>query len=182
MMLSVVGMLNYMGNQEIPICTSLDGKYDNQMPLDEYRIAKVSEAKSELQQEYFVEEDWSMDVNVLDDPDPVYDEFAHSGDLVPARQSQLHTQNSILNRTHSGVTLEEAYVAFDMRESYLQRHASPLARYSDTTDLHMKDFATKTNNMWKTDEAGLFPDFASCASKNSPTENMFQDKVSFISA
>lgn len=24
MMLSVVGMLNYMGNQEIPICTSLD--------------------------------------------------------------------------------------------------------------------------------------------------------------
>lgn len=152
------------------------------MPLEQYRIAKVSEAKNELQQEDFMEEDWSMDVNVLeDDPNPVYDEFAHSGDLVPARTSQLHTQNNILNRTHSGVTLEEAYVAFDMRESYLQRHASPLARYSDTTDLQMKDFATKTNNMWKTDEAGLFPDFASCASQNSPSENMFQDKVSLKS-
>lgn len=56
------------------------------------------------------------------------------------------------------MTLEEAYVAFDMRESYLQRHASPMAKYSDQTDLKIKDFSTSTSNMWRTDEFDLFPD------------------------
>jgi len=60
-----------------------------------------------------------------------------------------------------------------MRESYLQRHASPMARYSDTTELQMKDFATKTNNMWKTSETGLYPDFANCSSQKGHSENMF---------
>ena len=40
-----------------------------------------------------------------------------------------------MNRTSTGMTLEEAYVAFDLRESYLQRHASPMAIQADTTDL-----------------------------------------------
>jgi len=38
MMLSVVGMLNYMGNQEVPMCTSLDEQYSNQNPLEQHRM------------------------------------------------------------------------------------------------------------------------------------------------
>jgi hypothetical protein len=178
-MLSVVGMLNYMGNQEVPMCTSLDEQYSNQMPLEQYRMARVSEAKNQLlPQQQHVDEDWSMDVNTEEnDLRPAYDEYAFSGDLVPAKPSQVlppHQGNGILNRTSSGITLEEAYVAFDMRESYLQRHASPMALYSDTTDLYMKDFATKTSKVWKTNETALYPEYSSCASQpDQPDETLY---------
>ena len=43
---------------------------------------------------------------------------AWTGDLVPAKPEQLHN-NPILNENSTGMTLDEAYVAFDMRESYL---------------------------------------------------------------
>ena len=45
-----------------------------------------------------------------------------------------------------------------MRESYLQRHASPLAlQAADATELETKEFTTKSFNMWKTDEISLYP-------------------------
>lgn len=47
-MLSVVGMLNYMGQAEAPACTFLNEMESQQMPVDELRVARVSEAKSEL--------------------------------------------------------------------------------------------------------------------------------------
>lgn len=49
-MLSVVGMLNYMGNGEIPnICTTnLDELYEESAPLEEFRVSGVAEAKNEL--------------------------------------------------------------------------------------------------------------------------------------
>jgi len=34
-----------------------------------------------------------------------------------------------------------------------------MAKYSDQTDLQIKDFSTKTNNMWRSDELELFPDY-----------------------
>jgi len=88
-MLSVVGMLNYMGNHEVPICTSLDEKFADQMPAEQFRVAKVSEAKNELQAEQFADEDWSLNINGLDDLRQNYEELGFSGDLVPARPSQL---------------------------------------------------------------------------------------------
>ena len=80
------------------------------------------------------------------------------------------------------MSIEDAYVAYDMRESYLQRHASPMSRYSDQTDLQIKDFSTKTSNMWRSEEFGLFPDYndASCASGPEPAENLFKSKVSSV--
>jgi len=42
------------------------------------------------------------------------------------------------------MTLEEAYVAYDMRESFLQKHVSSIAIDADTTELETKDFKTKS--------------------------------------
>lgn len=55
------------------------------------------------------------------------------------------------------MTLSEAYIAYDMRESFLQRQASSLAQQAETTELATKDFTTKSINMWKTDELSLYP-------------------------
>ena len=98
---------------------------------------------------------------------PLFDEYDFAGNLVPAMLPLDHNnnkieksgqKNSILNKSNTGMTLQEAYVAFDMRESYLQRHASPLAlQAADTTELETKEFTTKSFNMWKTDEISLYP-------------------------
>ena len=73
------------------------------------------------------------------------------------------------------MTLEEAYVAFDLRESFLQRHSSPMAMQADSTELNMKDFKTKSCNVWKTDDMSLFPqEVTTCAN----SDNIYQEKVS----
>lgn len=47
-MLSVVGMLNYMGAAEGPVCTSLaEIEQNNEIP-EQYRDARVTQAKYEL--------------------------------------------------------------------------------------------------------------------------------------
>jgi len=55
-----------------------------------------------------------------------------------------------------------------------------MARYSDQTDMQIKDFSTKTSNMWRSDEFSLFPDYndASCASDQQSSENLYKSKVS----
>lgn len=130
--------------------------------------------------------DWSMEN--LDDRsyDAGYDADQYALDLVPAKpeaDSSLQVNaSSIMNRTTAaaGMTLEEAYVAFDMRESYLQRHASPMARYSDQTDLQINDFSTRTSNMWRSDDMNLFPDYSppSCAhsGKGGASDSIYQAK------
>ena len=137
--------------------------------------------------------DWSMEIHHEDDApsdyDAGYDSEKLFSDLIAnegkntgtAQQIAQPLANSIVNRTSSaaGLTLDEAYKAFDMRESYLQRHASPMARYSDQTDLKINDFSTRTNNMWRSDDLGLFPDYTppSCG-QDSPQDNIYQAKVS----
>ena len=44
------------------------------------------------------------------------------------------------------MTLEEAYVAFDMRESFIQRHVSEMGEQADQTELETKDFKIKSCN------------------------------------
>ena len=86
--------------------------------------------------------------------------------MVIDSESFAETANSaILNRNPSkSVTLSEAYIAYDMRESFLQRQASPLALRAETTEMVTKDFATKSINVWKTDELALYPQVAGSAS------------------
>lgn len=175
-MLSVVGLLNYMGNGEA-VCTSLDEVNSNRMPDEQFRVARVSEAKNDLTAESFtVEEDlddgevedWTLEQDLMK-------EYNFAGELVPARPNSISSPaswsgNSILNRTSTGVTLEEAYVAYDMRESFLQRHASSMVMQADRTELVTKDFTTKSCNMWRTDDMALYPDqpvVSSCSATDS---------------
>jgi len=78
--------------------------------------------------------------------------------------------NPVINQTHTGMTLQDAYVAFDMRESYLQRHASSLALEAEMTELQTKDFTTRSCNMWKSDDMSLYPEAGSCADEDSEHE------------
>ena len=95
-----------------------------------------------------------------------------------------------MNRTAAGgLTLEEAYVAFDMRESYLQRHASEMALQAEMTELQTKDFTTRSCNVWKSDDMSLYPEAGSCADEESDHEidepldgtvsNIYEQKVSY---
>lgn len=45
--------------------------------------------------------------------------------------------------------LGEAYTAFDLRDSYLQRQAMPLASQADSIILRTDDYETKTCNVWR---------------------------------
>ena len=93
----------------------------------------MSAEKAEESREVVPYEDneWS----IISSPDssftmkPTYSEYDFPGDMVPANPADLirETMNPVMNQTHTGLTLSDAYVAFDMRESYLQRHASSLA-------------------------------------------------------
>lgn len=57
-------------------------------------------------------------------------------------------------------SLEEAYLAFDVRDSYLQRQSSPLANSAESIILQTDDFETETHNMWRTKDMTTYP-FAS---------------------
>ena len=190
LMLSAVGMLNYMGNQEMPVCTQLDVIKAQKEPEDQQRVAQVVLAKADLQPQDFESisaNEWSLD-SIREIEEEGYDDFnPHEysiyRNMVPAKLNEVNSFNYNNQTTHlPSVNIEDAYVAFDMRESYLQRHASPMARFSDQTDLSIKDFSTKTTNMWRSDEFNLFPDYndASCASGQQPAENLFKSKVSYF--
>ena len=195
-MLSVVGMLNYMGNGQVPTFTSLNEQYTSQVPLEQFRILRAQDAKNDI--ENFVideeeEQENSYDVySIEEDMQPLFDEYDFAGNLVPAmlplenKMEQSGNKNGILNQSNTGMTLQEAYVAFDMRESYLQRHASPLAlQAADATELETKEFTTKSFNMWKTDEISLYPHTTKPCNLASPetiednSTSIYQEKVSF---
>lgn len=97
--------------------------------------------------------------------------------------TQEGSLNPIMNQTHAGITLEDAYVAFDMRESYLQRHASSLGMESEMVELQTKDFSTRSCNVWKSDEMSLYPESGSCGDPDSDAEfddqEDLQQKVSY---
>ena len=129
--------------------------------------------------------DWSIEV--LDDAsyDAGYDVDQYAMDHVPstgkAAPPAHPTATSIVNRTTAGagMSIEELNAAFDMRESYLQRHSSPVGKYSDQTDLKINDFSTSTKNMWRSDDLGLFPDYnpPNCG-HGTAHDNIYQAKVS----
>ena len=139
MTLSVVGMLNFMGSTEMAACTtSLDGE---KREADELRFAGQSYGSQVLDTEDILSEanfgscdensyinDWvNLDNEEIDDLEPSFNDYGFTGELAPAKIEQVVMPNGILNKTNTGMTLEEAYVAYDLRESYLQRHMSPLA-------------------------------------------------------
>jgi len=73
-------------------------------------------------------------------------------------------------------SIEDAYAMYDMRESYMQRHLSPLASQAEATELNTKDFHTKSCNMWKSDDLSLYPEAQNSVSGS---KNIYKEKVSF---
>lgn len=52
-----------------------------------------------------------------------------------------------------------------------------MAMQADATELEMKDFKTKSCNVWKTDDLSLFPqEVSSCTD----SENVYQEKYSHM--
>ena len=95
------------------------------------------------------------------DIQPVFDEYDFNGDFVPVKPSDVvMSAADILNRTHCmpGINYQDALAAYDLRESYMQRHLSSLASQAESTELNAKDFNTQSCNVWKTDDASLYPD------------------------
>ena len=95
-MLLGVGMLNYMGNSEIPnICaTNFDEQYNEESaPHEEFRVSGIAEAKNELMlatlgsatEDLNSDVDWSLDKFF----DPSFVEYGFNGDLVPAKPDQF---------------------------------------------------------------------------------------------
>ena len=80
-MLSVVSMLNYMGNETgipAPMCsTSLDEKYSEE--TDGFEVFQALNHHGGHEGSSVVPEEWSVDMEFK----PVYAEYDFSGDLVP---------------------------------------------------------------------------------------------------
>ena len=137
MTLSVVGMLNYVGNSGgAGECnTRFDQQYSDIMPENQYRGGYFQDAKNDAtfgaannMDIEEVREDEEQDPAIameltLDNDDWQLNEFA------PAKLDQTGTDvtqsghfNTILNTTAAGtgkLTLEEAKLAFNMRESFI---------------------------------------------------------------
>jgi len=46
-------------------------------------------------------------------------------------------------------SIDDTYLTYDMRDSYLQRQATPLANQADSIIINNKDYETKTCNIWR---------------------------------
>lgn len=183
--LSVVGLLNYMGQAEVPDCSAFnseknDEKIDDRNLDAAYipgvmirdNLSDANDGSYDSDGEDLVEngnnDDWTNIVNSeLDHVDiqPVFDEYDFNGNLMKAMPDDVvlpTTTGSILNHPDCAslgqIKYEDAIAAFDLRESYMQRHLSPLASQAEQTELNTKQFNTQSCNVWKTDDISLYPD------------------------
>ena len=190
MTLSVVGMLNYVGNTGgAGECnTRFDQQNANIMPEDQFRDGYVQNAKNDYTATFGSGSMYIEEVREEEEQDPVIamDLTLDNNDwqlneFVPAKLDQTGTDmteyghpNTLLNTTatgSNGLTLEEAKMAFNMRESFIQRHVTPMSTMADATELSTKDFTTKSCNMWKSSDAtdlSLYPELSNkqCDSAN----------------
>ena len=179
-MLTFVGMLNYMGNGEMPqnVCggTQLDEQFVDSSPL----MTAINEEEGSQTMDRLTN-DWSLDKAF----EPNFDEYDFIGDLMPANPDSIASLDLSLNKKdlvalnieNTPMTLQDAFAtSFDMRESFLQRHAaSPLTIQAEATELVTKEFSTKSFNMWKSNEEDMviYPDAntANCGSSSSTDDS-----------
>lgn len=50
-------------------------------------------------------------------------------------------------------SLEETYLNFDVRDSYLTRQATPMSNEADTIIISNEDYETKTCNIWRSHDS-----------------------------
>jgi len=64
--------------------------------------------------------------------------------------------SSLLGR--NDFSLQEAYIAFDLRESFLQRQSNSAAAQADSIYQETEDFITKTDNIYRRDDLSIYPE------------------------
>jgi len=99
-------------------------------------------------------ETFSLDNNFVHSPLPALDLEVPSIGLSSLVPYHLAAEAS----SAKAFKIEDAYLAYDMRESYLQRLCAPLASHAEQVIQTNNDFETVTCNMWRaTDYSHLYP-------------------------
>ena len=87
------------------------------------------------------------------------DIIRQSSSLVPALSSNLPVRSSNIshqltqNADPGQFSLEDTYLAFDLRESYLQRKSNLFGNQAESTILETDEFETKTCNLWRANDS-----------------------------
>lgn len=83
----------------------------------------------------------------------------------------------------SEFNLNDIYQTFDLRDSYLQRQAMPLAAQADSIMLRTDDYETRTCNIWRSQDQSLAPQQALVPSQEVDfyTGLSHEDRVSVLS-
>ena len=79
-----------------------------------------------------------------------------SNQLIPVFDSQ--PKKNCKEETNHHFSLSDTYLAYDMRESYLQRQAATsISGQAGTTYLTTNEFSTNTCNVWRSQDPEIFP-------------------------
>ena len=57
-------------------------------------------------------------------------------------------------------SLDDAYLNFDLRDSFLQRYVTPNASFSEKVTLKTDDYETVTQNIWRSKDNSIYPNSA----------------------
>lgn len=91
---------------------------------------------------------FSLDTNFLRSPVPALDLEVPSIGLSSLVPYHLTAEAS----SSKSFQIEDAYLAYDMRDSYLQRVSAPLASHAEQVTQTNSDFETVTCNMWRSND------------------------------
>lgn len=148
--LASVGMVNFMG-QTNNVCvpgTGFDEVAENADFIIQDTPMTVMGAKRDLVADDTLSQyqtQWENDYekNSIIAQDDVYGSIV---DLTPGNPDDLTNHSAIFA---GKMSLEEAYMAHDIRESFLQRHVSQMAAEAEVTELQTGDFKAKINKTWR---------------------------------
>lgn len=176
-LIATISMIAFSGNdpkpsnalvevdhKEMPLATSNDWSQNVQM-----------DDISDLNNSLIIEAD-------MEDDGQKYTSMANQ--LIPTtqskqlqnQQSQSSCEKSCNNQQH--FQLSDTYLAYDMRESYLQRQATcQLSNQAESTFLTTNEFETKTVNLWRSPDQDIFPQ---TDSQIDFYDNSYSDRYDYI--
>ena len=121
--------------------------------------------------------DWEMknDSSFFADPESNSQLYAgYSNQLIPVFDSPSKKNLKAEHNHH--FSLSDTYLAYDMRESYLQRQAATsISGQAESTILTTNDFQTKTCSIWRSQDPDIFPQ---AANQIDLYDTTFSDRVS----
>lgn len=202
------GLINLVNQGDLPVCSTALVEMDKNTGLaaSPFAMGADEEARAnpnEMSSAQLVnigdiqlienESEWSLDPAGYNNFDEYIGVDQASTLVVPSSTPTsshfpahgLATAASLVNQGASAeFNLQDAYLTYDVRESYLQRHANAYGMQADQTYLQTDEFATKTCNLWRSSDYSLFPGV-----QNAQLQDSFanypatgQEKVRFNSA